>query len=144
MDVLWGVVLLVVCGFCWLGQLISWVASPVAVRLGLCEAETDVEPAFWADGRGEAAWDSFTLWTLPVAGLLLLWDLDSWAYLGLCGGGMYVYFAGRGVLARLAMQRRGLRIGSPASVRIGYVALVVWGTIALVTIAAAVAVLGTE
>lgn len=144
MGVVWGAVLVLVCGFCWLGQVISWLAVPTAVRLGLSEAEADVEPTFWADIRAEAAWDSFTLWTLPLAGLLLALRVDEWAYFGLVGGGMYAYFAGRGVLARRAMQQRDLRIGSSQSVRVGYAALVVWGAVALVTIAAAVNGLSVE
>jgi hypothetical protein len=56
---------------------------------------------------------------------------------------MYVYFAGRGILTRLVMQRRGLRVGSAANVKIGYMFLSVWGVMGLVTIIAAAAGLTT-
>ncbi len=51
---------------------------------------------------------------------------------------MYLYFGGRGILARAAMARRGLRIGSPQNVRLGYVFVAVWAAMAVVTIVAAI------
>ncbi len=96
-----------------------------------------VEPTYWADIRGEAAWDGLTLWTMVVAGILLIVDHSAWTSFGLVGGGMYVYFSGRGILTRLAMQRRGLRIGSPQSVRVGLSFLSIWGVMSLAVIVAA-------
>lgn len=123
----------------WGGQTIAWLIPDLAVKWSLMEAEGDVEPTYWADIRGEAAWDAFTLWTMVVAGVLLIIDNSAWPYFGLVGGGMFVYFAGRGILTRLAMQQRGLRIGAPSSVRIGSVFLAIWGLMGLITIAASVA-----
>lgn len=102
------------------------------------EAEDDVEPTFWADMRGEAIWDTVTLWTMVVAGVLLIADQQAWHYFGLVGGGMYLYFGGRGILARLVMQRRNLRIGAPRNLQLGFVFSAIWATMALVTIVAAV------
>ena len=141
MGILWGVVMVVLGVICWGGQAISWFAPSTAVRLGLTEAEHDVEPTFWADVRGEVVWDFFTLWTLPVAGVLLLLGSAAWAYLGLIGGGMYLYCAGRGILTRLAMRRRGLRIGAPRQIPATLTFLAIWGIAAAVTIAAAVVAL---
>jgi len=138
MGVFWGVVLVVLGVFCWGGQTVSWLAPKTAIRLGLSESEQDVEPTFWADIRGEAAWDSLTLWTLPAAGVLLVLGSASWAYFGLAGGGMYLYFAGRGIWTRVAMLRRGLRIGAPGQVPVALAVLAVWGVAAAGTIAAAV------
>lgn len=137
MASVWGVVLILTSLLAWVGQLLSWVAPETAVRLGLTEAEEDVEPVYAADGRGEAAWDSFTLWTLVVAGVLLVFDQEAWAYFGLVGGGTYLYFAGRGLVTRKVMQARGHRVGSDKSVANAYVMLTVWGVVAAVTIAAA-------
>ncbi len=80
---------------------------------------------------------------MVVAGILLIIDEPAWAYFGLVGGGMYVYFAGRGIFTRLAMQRRGLKIGAPANVRLGLVFLAVWGVMGLITIVAAASALTT-
>jgi hypothetical protein len=54
---------------------------------------------------------------------------------------MYLYFAGRGILVRRVMQRRGIRIGKPETLRTVYVFLTQWGLIAAVTIIMAVAAL---
>jgi len=142
-NIVAGVVITLLALLAWGGQVISWLAPERAAALGLCEAEDDVEPTFWADVRGEAFWDALTLWTLVAAGVLLVLDRASWAYFGLVGGAMFVYFAGRGILTRLAMRQRGLRIGNPASVRTGLIALAIWGVMGLGTIVAAVRALPT-
>ena len=144
MDIAWGIVLLVLGLLAWVGQSIVWLWPDTGVRLGLSEAEANVEPVFWADVRGEAAWDALVIWTLPVAGLLLVIGSSAWAYLGLVGGGSYLYFAGRGIFQRLSMRRRDMRIGSDQSVRVGLIFLAVWGVAALITIAAAIADLPTS
>jgi hypothetical protein len=141
MDVIWGVVLIGLGLLAWGGQAVAWFAPATAVRLSLTEAEESVEPVYWADGRGEALWDVVSLWTLPLAGLLLVVAHEAWAWLGLIGGGMYIYFAGRGLLSRLELQRSGFTIGEPSNVRLGHVMLGVWGLAGLITIVAAVSAL---
>jgi hypothetical protein len=141
MNLVWGIIVLIFSLIGWLGQVVSAFWPETAMKLGLIEPEVDVDPTFYADVRGEAYWDTLLLWTLPAAGLLLLLDNPSWAYLGLVGGGMYLYFAGRGILVRRVMQRRGIRIGKPETLRTVYVFLTLWGLIAAVTIIMAVAAL---
>ena len=138
MDLIWGVAIIALGLLAWVGQAISWLAPATAARLNLADAEGSVDDVFWADGRGEALWDAFTLWTLPLAGLLLLANHEAWTWLGLVGGGMYAYFSGRGILARLELRRRGYGIGDPSSVRVGLSALAIWGLAGVVTIAAAI------
>lgn len=139
MQVLWGVVVVLLSLLGWGGQALSSLAPTRAVRWKVMEAEDDVEPTFWADVRGEAVWDTLTLWTMVVAGVLLIVDSAAWPYFGLVGGGMYLYFGGRGIFTRTAMMRRGLRIGAPENVRLGFVFCAIWSVMALVTIAAAAA-----
>ena len=139
MNVAWGLVVLLLSSLCWLGQVVSSIAPDLAVRLGLQEADDAVEPVYAADGRGEAAWDALTLWTMAVAGLLLVLDEPAWAYLGLVGGGTYAYFAGRGILTRMTMLRRGFEVGTDANVRRAFAFLTIWGVMALITIVVAVA-----
>jgi hypothetical protein len=141
MAVIWGGFLVVIGLFCWLGQALSAFAPMLAAKLGLTEAESDVDPAFYADARGEALWDTLVLWTLPVAGLLLVLNSAVWAYFGLVGGGMYLYFSGRLITAYRTMQRRGIRIGKPKDMMVKYVFLTLWGLAAAVTIIIAVAAL---
>jgi hypothetical protein len=141
MEVVWGLVVVVLALLAWGGQAVALFAPATAVKLTLSEAEDAVEPMYWADIRAEAMWDFFMLWTLVVAGVLLVLDHSAWPYFGLVGGGMYVYFAGRGVLSRVAMQRDGHRIGSPQNVKAAFVLLPIWGVAGLVTIIAAVGAL---
>jgi hypothetical protein len=137
MGIAWAVVLIVFGLLAWAGQTLSWFAPSAAEKLGLVEKRESVEPVYWADIRGEALWDFLTLWTLVVAGVLLLSDHEAWPYFGLVGGGIYLYFAGRGILTRLEMQRSGFRVGDPSNVRLGLVMLAVWGVVALITIVTA-------
>lgn len=139
MQAFWGILVVGLSLLCWGGQTISWLNPDLAVRWSLMEAEDDVEPTYWADIRGEAVWDALTLWTMVVAGVLLIIDNSAWPYFGLIGGGMYVYFAGRGILTRMAMRRRGLRIGDTSNVQLGLAFLAIWGVMGLLTTIAAAA-----
>jgi hypothetical protein len=141
MNIIWGIILIIISLIGWLGQTIAALSPTVAEKLGVTEPEADVDPTFYADVRGEAFWDTVILWTLPVAGILLIFNSPWWAYFGLVGGGIYLYFAGRGIMVRWVMQRRGIRIGKPETVKVGYVFLTLWGLIAIVTIIMAVAAL---
>ena len=130
--------LVVISGLAYIGQLISVFWPSTAARLGLTEAESEVDAAFYADGLGEAYWDIATLWTLPTAGVLMLLDSNLWPIFGLVGGGAYFYFSGRGIAVRLVMKRRMIRIGGRRSVCIGMFFLAVWGLVALATIAVSI------
>ena len=141
MNIIWGAILTIFSLLGWLAQAITALSPKAATKLGLTESESDVDPTFFEDVRGEAIWDTIILWTLPVAGILLLLNKTLWAYFGLVGSSMYLYFAGRGILTRLAMQRRGIRIGKPGTLKAYYVFLSLWGLIAVVTIIMAITVL---
>ena len=140
MNIIWGIVLILfTLILCWLGQIINAVAPAFAAKIGLSESEDEEDPTFYIDGRGEAIWDALILWTLPVAGVLLLFDSPYWTYFGLIGGGMYVYFAGRGLVVRQLMQRHDIAIGRPETIRLFNAVLFLWGLIGLTTIVMAVA-----
>jgi hypothetical protein len=140
MNIIWGAILIIFTGIlCWLGQVINASSPTLAARLGLTEPESDVDPTYFVDGRGEAIWDALILWTLPVAGVLLIFNSPWWVYFGLVGGGMYLYFAGRMLVVRLAMQRHGIRIGKPETVKLYNAVLILWGLLAVVTIIMALA-----
>lgn len=143
MGVFWGIVVVGLSLLAWGGQFIAWIAPETAVRLSVMESRDAVEPTYWADIRGEAPLDFVTLWTMVAAGVLLIFNNPAWAYFGLVGGGMFVYFAGRGIFTRVAMQRGGFRVGTPHNLKVGYTFLALWGAMGLITIAAAVAALPT-
>lgn len=141
MNIIWGIILTLLSSIAYFGQVLSAFWPETAAKLGLTEAEGDVDSTFYADMRGEAFWDTVILWTLPVAGVLLMLNNPMWAYFGLVGGGMYLYFAGRGILARRVMQDHGLQIGSPESLKVAYIFLTLWGLAAIITIILAIAAL---
>ena len=144
MEVLWGTVLAVLGLAAWGGQTVTVVSRETAERFGLTERVSTVDPAFCADVRGEAAWDVLTLWTLPLAGALLVFGEPSWAYFGLVGGGTYAYFGGRGIAQRLSMRRFGVRIGTPETVRTAFAARTVFGVAGLLTTVVAAGQLTTN
>lgn len=139
MNLIWGVILVSVTLKCWIGQLIIAISPKIAVKIRIAESEDDLDQTFSADMRGEAIWDSLILWILPVAGLLLVINNSYWAYFGLIGGGMYLYFVGRGIVSRLTMQRRGINLGK-SNLKVNFY-LVLWGIISVVTIIMAVGAL---
>ena len=142
MNLIWGAILILFTGIlCWIGQVINASSPTIAARLGLTEPESDVDPTYYVDGRGEAFWDALILWTLPAAGLLLILNNPWWVYFGLVGGGMYLYFAGRMLVVRRAMLQRDIRIGKPDTVKLYNAVLILWGLIAVATIIMAVAAL---
>lgn len=108
---------------------------------GLNEKESNVDATFFVDTRGEAIWDAMSVWTLPVAGILLILNSPLWPYFGLVGGGMYLYFAGRGIAVHLLLQRGGIRIGKPGALKLSHGFLALYVLIAVVTIVMAVAAL---
>jgi hypothetical protein len=138
MTTLWAIVVVVFGGLAWGGQVMAWLVPDIAVRLGLMESEDSVEAGFFADARAEAMWDSLTLWTMVAAGALLVVDNAWWTYFGLVGGGMFIYFAGRGIASRRAIQRVGFSVGRPKTVAQAYVFLSLWGSIGLITVLAAI------
>ena len=137
MDIVLGLVIVLVSLPCWGGQAISFLVPSLGERWKLTEAESSVDPVFYGDVRGEALWDTLTLWTMPLAGALLIAGVDAWATLGLVAGGIYCYFGGRGILTRMAIARRGGQIGDPATVNAAYAALAIWGVLGLVVIVGA-------
>ncbi len=141
MDIVWGLVIIALGLLAWVGQTVVLLAPELGVRLSLVESEASVEPVYWADIRGEALWDALSLWTLPLAGVLLLAGHESWAWFGLIGGGMYLYFGGRGLLTRLELRRRGHRIGEPGNVRMNLAMCAVWAIAGGITAIAAITAL---
>jgi hypothetical protein len=139
MNIIWGVILFIISSIGYFGQVISAFWPETATKLGLTELEADVDPTFYADMRGEAYWDTVILWTLPVAGVLLFLNNPVWVYFGLVGGGMYLYFAGRGIVVRRLMQQRGINIGMPNSLKVANIFLTLWGLAAVITIIMAIA-----
>jgi len=143
MDAVWAVILIVLSLLAWGGQVIYAISPRLGAKLGVGEAKSDVHPVFFIDARGEAIWDSMILWSLLVAGILLLFSHPLWPYFGLVGGSCYLYFAGRNLITRRMLQRHDISIGSLKSIKIAYVFVSIWGIVGLVTIFMAASTLKT-
>ncbi len=138
MLIIWGVFLFLITSLAYFGQVFSVFWPENAGELGLADLADEVEPVFFADGRGEAIWDSLTLWMLPVAAILMILGNEVWIYFGLVGGGMYIYFAGRGIATRMMMDKQGFSIGTPSTMKTAYAFLAIWGLAAAVTVVLAI------
>jgi len=100
------------------GQLVSVVDFGLAQRLGLQEKPEGVDPLLGRLEWGTALWDVLVLWTLPVAGILMLLDHSWWPYVALIGGGVYLDTGGREAVKILALHRHGVRVGGPGQLRL--------------------------
>ena len=138
MNLIWGIILFSITLKCWIGQVIIAYSPRVATKINIIEAESDLDQTFFLDMRGSAIWDAISLWTLPFAGILLIFDNSLWTYFGLIGGGMYLYFVGRGIASQLLLQRYKIHIGRSKKLKVKLLVHALWGFVAIVTIIMAV------
>lgn len=61
MNIIWGAILTIFSLLGWIGQAITALSPKMATKLGLTEPESDVDPTFYVDLRGEAIWDTIIL-----------------------------------------------------------------------------------
>ena len=134
MNFIWGIILVSVSLKCWIGQIIIAISPKVAVKIRITEPESDLDKTFFADMRGTAIWDAISLWTLPLAGILLILNNNLWTYFGLIGGGMYLYFVGRTIISNITLNRIGIHIGKSKKLIVKYLVLTLWGFVAIITI----------
>lgn len=126
-----------VCAFLWLvylGQLISSIDFPLAQRLGLQEKPDGADPLFSHLEQGVARWDLLSLWTLPVAGVLLLMDHALWPYVALIGGGVFIDTGGREATKWLRLRGHGVRVGTAQEFQLAmglFTFLIVVGAVAI-------------
>ena len=100
-----------------IAQLVSTMDFGLAQRLGLQEKDANTEPLYRGLELTTARWDLVVLWTLPVAGALMLADHEWWPRLALVAGGVCVDTAGREVAKVLGLRNHGVKTGSVAEAR---------------------------
>jgi len=109
----------VLLGLVWFsGQLISTLNFSLAQKLGLQEKNDETEPLFRRLELNTARWDLVVLWTLPVAGVLMLVEHSWWPYLALVAGGVYVDTGGRETAKVLGLSKHGVKTGSRKEARL--------------------------
>ena len=117
-----------------IGQFVTVFAPNKTLKLGFAENENNIDPVFISALRGKAIWDVLTLWTLPCAGVLMLFNHPLWIPFCLIGGILFVCFASRGIIMRVVNQKRGVSIGSFGKLCISYLFLGFWGCIGFLAI----------
>ncbi|MCP4547069.1 MAG: hypothetical protein GY835_11440, partial [bacterium] len=78
--------------------------------------------------------DMLLTWTLPLSALLMLLGHPLWPYLGLIGGGVFLYVAGLITLSRIFLRREGKKVGAPSAERAAYIFGGIWALSALAMI----------
>lgn len=131
MRIALGVICVLFGGIGWVGQVISGINYPLAQRLGLQEKSEGTDPLFQHAETNAARWDSFVLWTLLAAGILMLANNYWWPHLSLIAGGIYLDGAGREAAKCISLRKGGVRIGTPKDLWVAAVFFLIMATIAL-------------
>lgn len=118
----------------WIGQLISGLNYELAQRLGLQEKSEGTDPLFRTAERNAARWDGLVLWTLILAGVLMLLDSRWWPPVALVAGGIYLDAAGREVAKVWSLKSQGIRVGTPAALLVQKVFFTAMAAVALWTL----------
>ncbi|MBU0514524.1 MAG: hypothetical protein KJ621_07095 [Proteobacteria bacterium] len=118
MRITLGIVCLAFGTFGWLGQMVSAVNFPLAQKLGLQEKGDHTDEIFQRAEQNTARWDFFVLWTLILAGILMLINNHWWPYVSLIAGGIYLDTAGREAAKFLSLKQSNVRIGSSKDLKI--------------------------
>ena len=133
-----GILVIIVGLIAWIGQTLAFLTPSLAVRFRVLEPQEEIDPTLYVlESKAEGLTDMLLSWTLPASGLLMLLEQPLWPYLGLIGGGVYLYFAGVITLSRVFLKRWGKKVGRPASERAVYVFGAIWASSALTMIALA-------
>ncbi|MBE7385647.1 MAG: hypothetical protein F6J95_030140 [Leptolyngbya sp. SIO1E4] len=138
MKIAIGIAVIVAGLICWIGQLLSLFAPAAANKLGVCEAEGEMDPVlFLIETKANGLTNVVLTWMLPLSALLMILDVSGWPILALIGGGIYLYFPGLVILNRIFLKRHGRNIGKASSEYTAYVLGFIWviSAIAMITLA---------
>ncbi len=143
METIIGIVVIVVGLICWLGQSLSFLAPQIAIRIGLCEPENEMDQTLYIiETKAHGLNDMILTWTLPLSGLLMIVDHRYWPVFALVGSGIYLNFSGIIILHRIFLKNRGKRVGSPSSEKVAYFFGSIWILSAVTMIGLAINKLG--
>ena len=124
------------------GQLISALDFKLAQRLGLQEGDQHSDRLHRHLELSTARFDVLVLWTLPLAGVVMLIGTFWWPWVALIAGGVWVDAGGRESLKLRALRAEGILVGSEQEIRLGRVFLALMVVLGLALIAHSLVVLG--
>lgn len=130
-----GIVILIVGLIAWVGQILAFLAPSTAERFGVLEPKEEIDPVLYTiEAKAEGLTDMLLTWTLPLAALMMLLGHPVWPYLGLIGGGVFLYVAGLITLSRFFLRQEGKKAGSSSSVTAAYLFGGIWAASAIAMI----------
>ncbi len=107
---------------CWLGQSLVFISPELALKYDLVESEKEMDSSFYIiETKATCLNDMLFTWILPLSAILMLLDYFLWPYLGLVGGGVYMYLAGSVTLSRIYLGREGKKVGGVKAVKTAYI-----------------------
>lgn len=122
-----GILIIVVGLICWLGQSLSIIAPNMALKLGLLDPKEDMDETLYIiESKALGLNDLLLTWTLPAAGFLMIVNNPLWPYLGMVGGGIYLYFSGFIIFTRIYLKREGKKVGSTSAEKTAYIFSLLW------------------
>ena len=127
MNTLIGIFVIVVGLIVWVGQTLSFLAPEIATKLGVNSLEEEMDQSLYIiETKANGLSDILLTWTLPLSGLLMIFDRKIWPFLALIGSGIYIYFALLTIFTRIFLKKRGKKVGSPSSEKTAYVFSAIW------------------
>ncbi len=130
-----GLICIVLGGIGWLGQLISAVCFERAQQWGLQEKSDHTDPLYRTAELNAARWDTLALWTIMVAGILIVFDHSFWPLFAMLAGGVSLDAGGREAAKYYSLTKHGVRVGSSFNIRLAYgtfASLIVIGLVLIV------------
>ncbi len=114
------------------GQLLSALSTKLAPQQ-LTQSELSGSDRLYRRlERDSARWDLLVIWTLPVAGVLMLLDHSWWPFVALVACGACAASGGREFAKMLAFRNEGVRIGEDGEIRLALIFLGLWGSVAVI------------
>jgi hypothetical protein len=127
MSILIGIVVIIAGLICWIGQVLSFYSPHIAVKIGLCEPESEMDPTLYIiETKAHGLTDMLLTWILPASGFLMILEIEFWPILALIGSGIYLYFPGIIILHRIFLKKEEKKIGSSSAVIGTYVFGTLW------------------
>ena len=82
--------------------------------------------------RNSALSDLFVIWTLPVAGILMLLDHSWWPSVALVAAGACAASGGRELAKMLSFRNEGVAIGGEGEIRLALTFVGLWAILAVI------------
>lgn len=127
MNTFIGIAVIIAGLVCWIGQILSLFSPQTAVKLGLCEPESDMDQTLYIiETKAHGLTDMLLTWILPGSGLLMILEIEYWPIVALVGSGIYLYFPGIIILHRFFLKREGKKVGGASAVSGTYIFGTIW------------------